>query len=298
MYVLLFLGTWQIASAQTAADYYLPLCLDNYLKFETPDNPDGWAGRTSFLSIIREDEISGQTYYLEEGIEIPYGTTDTVPYRYIWLREDVAGNIIIGAFGEIPDIDSATILPGVYFFSNEFLNSGYISTSSLDDSTEISFEVLSVTATAGAYSNCIQVRETVLVNGIAEKIDDRYYAYGIGQVQGVRLLPIEEQHTASLVEYLAETCSATALSEIGLQKEVPVVYPIPANDLLTIDMALTIENEGAVFQLLNTQGKVVWNKIIQSGKTEIPVDQLPAGIYLYQINSSGNQSYGGKIVIE
>lgn len=110
--------------AQTAADYYLPLCVGNFTKIHT-DVTAGWSKRITRYDIKQADSINGKLYFLEKGIEILDDTpNDTSLFRILWLRKDLNGNILIGAYAtsDNDNLDSATIVTSPWAsFLNEFL---------------------------------------------------------------------------------------------------------------------------------------------------------------------------------
>ncbi|MDP1725948.1 MAG: hypothetical protein Q8M15_04135 [Bacteroidota bacterium] len=129
LYILVSIFTAQISFAQTASDYYLPLCVGNYLKLYSPDHVSGWSARTTYNSIIRTDSINGKLYYLQKGFEVPaINPSDTNVFHYFWLRKDINGEILIGAMdpANTGSLDSAIIFPpGSVFFPNQFLTKGF-----------------------------------------------------------------------------------------------------------------------------------------------------------------------------
>lgn len=54
-------------NAQTAADYYLPLCLGNFTKLHTTSTTNGYCDRSTKYTYIKTENINGIPYFLEEG---------------------------------------------------------------------------------------------------------------------------------------------------------------------------------------------------------------------------------------
>jgi len=202
--------------AQTAADYYLPLCVGNYTKLHTTSTSDGYCDRSTIYSFIKTENINGVPYFVEEGWEGEYPTGECTDvknpvFHYLWLRKDDKGNIMWGAEADKKDngmislsLDSATIFSTqIALFPNSFLIAGsYISYMQGVDT------VISVTATVGSYKNCIQVRsiQRNTATGAASSIIDSYYAYHVGLVRENRTLCLNDGlYDSYIVDYVANT---------------------------------------------------------------------------------------------
>jgi len=185
-FLLLVLFVFAIGTsyAQTASDYYMPMCVGNHSVFQTDATLEYW-GRISTFTFIGTDIIEGEVYYVEQGIEYVY--EEMAPpsiFRIIWMRVNENGDIVVKAFSESsPIIDSAYILPTeLIIFSDNFLTEGYSLTQTLSPGETIIDSVISTHAAYVFFNNCIQVRETNKSNGVIGNVDDTYYAYGIGRV--------------------------------------------------------------------------------------------------------------------
>ena len=189
-------------TSPTASDYYLPFRVGNYIKFY------GWDRYTKYW-YVKTDKINGVTYFLEQVGDSRSQDFETMHiYRNSWLREDEEGNIVGGAYStkDDGDINSAVILPTpVMVFPNSFLTVNS-SITFKDSDKEETYTVISTTATAGTYTNCIQVRDTAkyISSGTIKLIEDRYYAYHIGVVMEKRIFPESEVHTFYIVDYVAD----------------------------------------------------------------------------------------------
>jgi hypothetical protein len=170
--------TTSTIQSQTGADYYLPLRVGNYLKFEGSD-------RTTYHKIVGTETINGEIYFIEERSDLMHNSSGLpVPYGYFWLRKDNTGNIVLGASSSDGKLSSKVVAdsPG-HFFPNQYLTQGYSYSSDYGVGQNYTALVISVTATAGIYKNCIQVLETFKTNGITTKTEESFYAYHIGCVQ-------------------------------------------------------------------------------------------------------------------
>lgn len=208
----------ELSLAQTASDYFMPLCVGNQTVFHTDHNDQGWAGRTVTYSFIQTDLIDGEIYFLEEGIEYLFNELGAPsPFHFVWLRKDLNGEILIKAYAEYPILDSAVIFPtaGTYF-SNNYLTAGNSLTQTYGVNQTITDSVISTNATCGIFSNCLQIRETNKTNGIIERIDDNYYAFGVGHVGSYRSYPPDEVHTQEFASAFVTGCD-------------PIVDSLPAH---------------------------------------------------------------------
>jgi hypothetical protein len=85
--------------AQSASDYYLPVCKGNYLQFQTKTaytgtDSGGWAFRKTHFSINNAAVFYGKTYFLEKGYEVLNNSPqDTSFFHRLWIREDANGKL-------------------------------------------------------------------------------------------------------------------------------------------------------------------------------------------------------------
>jgi len=180
----------------TASDYYLYLRVGNYLKFS------GW-DRTTIYKIVGTETINGVTYYIEEGSEIMNNGNTPNVFRILWLRKDSSGNIITGAYSTDGTLASKVIVnPEGPWFPNENLTLGYSQTFTIGNGVSATESVISLTATAGIYTNCIQIRDTNKVNGVVNVIEDYYYAYHMGIVKIERSYPASQIHVLNIIDYV------------------------------------------------------------------------------------------------
>ena len=75
-------------------------------------------------------------------------------------------------------------------------------------------------------------------------------------------------------------------------------YPNPASDVLTIRIMDNIDGRGTI-KLYNTLGQEVYTNSANGNIIEIPVKQLPAGLYRVEwINEAGNWSGVTKVIVK
>lgn len=78
------------------------------------------------------------------------------------------------------------------------------------------------------------------------------------------------------------------------QKEKYLIYPNPANDVITIVIP---SNNGANALLKDFMGKTIYNITLESRHNTINVSQLPKGLYLLEVNSE-TEIWNKKLIIE
>ncbi|HEY5591235.1 MAG TPA: leucine-rich repeat protein [Paludibacter sp.] len=282
-------------SKVTASDYYLPLCVGNYTKLHTNyiASNTNWCDRSTKYSFIRTETINNLPYYLEEGWEGDYLPGECLGanpiFRYLWLRKDEAGNIMLGAtatnedqYGNLSsDLSSAMILPEpMALFPNKFLRvNEFISYPQSETITDID-SVISVTATAGSYTNCIQVRSLHrTTGGIVNFIEDSYYAYHVGLVMQNRLLPVDQIHTNYITSYLADP--STGIKELKGSDFSVLLYPNPVTDGFYINAG----EKATTVSIYNLSGVLTLTKQI-AGKSYINISTLARSLYIVKITTS------------
>jgi len=205
--VLLFMIATAMSVAQTASDFYMPVCVGNQTVLRSDGNLS-WIGRNTTYTFTKEESIAGGVYTVEAGIEYPFNTGIPHGFHYLWLRETVNGEIMIRAYSNYsPNLDSAVVLPvEAPYFSNYFLTVGFSVTNPVGPDQIVTDSVISITADFGIFHNCIQIREIVKINGVITITDDKFYAEGIGLVGDDRLFPLNEVHTDVLVSTYVTGC--------------------------------------------------------------------------------------------
>ena len=103
----------------------------------------------------------------------------------------------------------------------------------------------------------------------------------------------------SKIEYyftLLDTVSG--IDNDGLMKEELIVYPVPAQELLTVVLPIPTGKEGQV-KMTDLAGRLVLNQVIKGGKSEysLNVESLPKGFYVLGLELDG-EYYTKKVVID
>jgi hypothetical protein len=298
--VAISIFTIQVSLAQTAADYYLPLCVGNYLEFHTPDGSGGgWEARTTFNSIVQTDSINGEIYYLQKGFELmDFNPSDTLVFHYFWLRKDTTGDILLGAYDLTGNglLDSAIIVPsGSVFFSNQYLTLGFSQTQS-SGSASYTDSIISISATVGIYTNCIQKRRTRKINGVVDAMEDTYYAYNVGEVKEERFVPTAQVHVNNLTDFVATNCYLTGILNPFENENFFKIYPNPASDMITLNLVDNRHNINAVLSIYTLTGQLVRTELVQT-QQQINLENLCNGVYIVEI-SSEHSSAKQKLVIQ
>lgn len=289
----------EVASAQVAADFYFPLRVGNYWTYHTPGNPSGWLARTTRETIDGTDLITSQQYHRVTGVEIPDNNpSDTSIFHVWWLRQDSAGNILIGAFSDnSTNIDSAFLVtpPGL-FFPNQFLTIGY-SREYFDSSRHIYYQdsVLSTTETvsvpAGTFTNCLKIRERQKDTlGVVTFVEYGFYARNIGEVMRVREVPVNEVHTNDLIQYNAVTSVEEREADL-IPGKIALLqnYPNPFNPNTTFEFSVPYSAHVTlkVFDLLGREIATIVSQQLEAGTFILhwTPSNLTSGIYFYSLQA-------------
>lgn len=96
------------------------------------------------------------------------------------------------------------------------------------------------------------------------------------------------------------SCSiGTSLSKITTEEDNISVYPNPFSNYTTINISNFLSSEDWQFKLYNVTGNLVHFRKVQSNSFQLERDQLPSGIYFYQIEHNNKaKTYTGKIILE
>ncbi|HBG70912.1 MAG: hypothetical protein A2W93_08705 [Bacteroidetes bacterium GWF2_43_63] len=208
-----------ISFAQVASDYYMPFCVGNQTVLVDYGDIDNW-GHTATFTYLQSDFINTDLCFLQEGKLYSHsGCCETEVFHLIWLFKDLNGDVYLKAYSEeYPDLDSAIILSTpILYFSNNYFTTGYSVSQTVEPGHIVIDSVISTDAVYGGFTNCIQIRETDIVNDTITNIGDSYYAFGVGRVGEQRIFPTDEIGTSTLVSAYVTSCD-------------PIVDTIPANE--------------------------------------------------------------------
>ena len=298
---LLFIVTLTVfySYSQNASDYYIPLCVGNYVKFHSEDLVDRFAARTMVNSIDRIDDIEGISYYVENYYEYLDSTPqDTDLLFTFWLKKDIYGNILLRAFDFTGNgiLDSAVVLSSAFdYFNLQLFTLGYSRSYEIMPGFSRTDSVVSINAAVDTFTGCLQIRSTIYYSDIVSQIEDTYYAANIGKIKIERLFPDEEIHVDYLVEYLADDCNS-GISEPEDSDRGLSIYPNPATDRLNLQFSAP-PREKLNFNIYSVTGSLVESGILEYGLTEICVANLDDGIYI--IHLQGNETnYYEKIIVK
>ncbi|MDD4990946.1 MAG: leucine-rich repeat protein [Paludibacter sp.] len=273
--------------ALTGADYYLPLNVGNYLKLNTTEIPNGskWGPRMTIYHINRTENIGNVPYFVEQGTEIMNDNpANSSIFRTFWLRKDAIGNIVAGAYATTgsTSLDSATIFKTpALIFPNQFLTVGYSQTYQEGPGIVGLDSVISTTAAAASFTNCIQIRSIRKTNGVIDMVEDNYYAYHVGLVMSKRLLPTQQMYTATLLDYLA--IPPTAVINPKLSDYPMAIYPNPATD----GFYIALDGNNARISIYNLNGMLVISTNVVDKKL-INISALNRGMYIVKIATESN----------
>ena len=98
-----------------------------------------------------------------------------------------------------------------------------------------------------------------------------------------------------VTEFEIEVNSTTSVNEEELLEQEISIYPIPAQDLITIDLTRTTKDFNSV-QILNIQGQVMLqSNLNKRGKQVLDIQNLQAGFYI--VNFKSNDSLISKKIV-
>lgn len=84
--------------------------------------------------------------------------------------------------------------------------------------------------------------------------------------------------------------------ETNAAQTVVKTYPNPAADWLTVAHTEAFSGEALRFEVLDLMGKKLSQAWLSGEKTKVSLEDLPAGMYLWQLHSSGQVLQTGRIV--
>lgn len=97
------------------------------------------------------------------------------------------------------------------------------------------------------------------------------------------------------LDTICEISSSSGIFK-GENSEQIIVYPNPANDLLTFHLDADIRN--AFAELYDLTGRELFHKVIHGGETTIALENIPAGIVAWRVISEKGTLIGqGKVVV-
>jgi len=220
--LVLFVFAMGVSHAQVASDYYMPFCVGNQTVLVDPGDMSNW-GHTATFTYLQSDMINSDLCFLQEGKLYSHsGCCEPEVFHLIWLFKDINGDVYLKAYSEeYPDPDSAVILPTpILYFSANYFTTGYSISQTVEPGHVVIDSVISTDEVYGGFTNCIQIRETDIVNDTITNIGDSYYAYGVGRVGEQRIFPPDELGTSTLVSAYVTSCD-------------PIVDTISANEVDT-----------------------------------------------------------------
>lgn len=165
-----------------------------------------------------------------------------------------------------------------------------------DDWQKAGGSVNSVTLTYDAYGTLIMPTKTYQ-NVVRVKED---YGSGAVDYQWYILNPLMSvlvfDHNTSTFYYVGAT--ATAVNAPASSRYKAEIYPTPAKEKLTLALSDSPLQNDLKLSIMNMSGQVISELDINSQVTDISTDELPSGIYVYQLKDGQNTVKTGKIIVE
>ena len=99
-----------------------------------------------------------------------------------------------------------------------------------------------------------------------------------------RLLPAEDIHVNTIVDFVAEYCYSTGISDgFGNGNEFSI-YPNPANDILILNID-NANKADLTLNIYNVIGKLISSETLKQNQQQINIGDLSNGIYIVEIKS-------------
>lgn len=90
---------------------------------------------------------------------------------------------------------------------------------------------------------------------------------------------------------IVTNCSTTGINNVANKQTINNVYPVPASDVLNIELININENEKANLVLYSIDGQVVLNQTIETASTTtIHVDNIQNGVYMLEVVTNNYKS--------
>jgi len=291
LYVVLFILPVMIC-AQTPIDYF-PLGVGDYWIQHGEFGEDD--PRIFTMEIEGTDLIDGDEYARKLN-QIDHEDGSYITSWYVWLREDNE-NILLGAFGEFPDIEEATIFdpPHIYWPAQMVVPGSTWSCEIQEMGGTFNFQIISndetVTVPAGTFHNCLQL-DLVITNAENDttQANTYYYAENVGEVKNVGESEMGDVYL-ELVEYDVQMDAEE--NDICSSELVLNTFPNPFHSETTISFKTTNLHKNSRIEIFNIKGQKInqlrnknyelgINKIIWDGRDDLG-KPVSSGIYFYQL---------------
>ena len=280
LFFTMFLST---AYTQSVVDYF-PLEVGNYWiydEYKIGEDGSRFESRTLKQIIEGIDTINGKEYYrMKQHFEFYNNDTHDV---YLWLNVEKPG-IMIGAMGNLPDVESAETHDNIGLLPNEFFTPKKLKASNIALNTP-----------AGQFDNCVKVAYEFYEGNIYE-----YYAPGIGRIMREGGKP-EITYRSELIEYHINV--QTGVSEsMDIPEKVLLMqnYPNPFNAETLIEFYIP-DTEYVEIIVYNVAGQKVRTLLSEKtfagtqsvhwdGKNDVG-DSMSSGVYLIYLRTGTSKLF-------
>jgi len=79
----------------------------------------------------------------------------------------------------------------------------------------------------------------------------------------------------------------TGISNISITGSSFRVYPNPASDVINLDVSASASGKAVSYKIINLDGQVIINKLIESNNTSINITSFAKGIYTVAVTIDG-----------
>jgi hypothetical protein len=284
-----------IVSGQGAIDYY-PLGIGYYWIEETDTVFGTYEPSTFTVTIEGTDSILGEAYFRQkQRLKADNNSFDYI--WYTWAREDSSG-IVTGASGEIPNIDSASIIdPPVHFLPNGIVNLGYswnFYCPELGGYWDCIVESVSETVVvpAGTFTDCIKIK-TVITDSLGvdtNQVTDFYYARYVGEVEKIGWSSFLLDFEFELREYYVGVCENRQKKNsvrFSLKQNMPNPFSSSTHIRYQISKANYVSLN--VYDITGREIANPVNGFRKEGEYSVTWDatENSIGIYFYRLTSGG-----------
>ncbi len=114
----------------------------------------------------------------------------------------------------------------------------------------------------------------------------------------IQLLCFFEKNQLLYHNPVYDTCVVNSIVGIAeLQKDEIQIFPNPTTNLITIQSETNFPPQ-TIFQLFDITGRMVLQKQLTDKTTQVELDEVSKGIYLYNITALENKMGSGKLVVQ
>jgi hypothetical protein len=127
---------------------------------------------------------------------------------------------------------------------------------------------------------------TVVIIELPSLAQTKYYIYSY-DYSGNRIRKERDLTKSAKIKVGINTDKSETNKEGTIKDNKITIYPNPTNGLLNVCIP-DLGDENAFLSIFNSNGKMIYKKIVNSTLSQINLDKQPSGIYLIKISVRGN----------